>query len=1038
MPESLGHQLQLSQDSKPINELAKAGLTYENISGDGHCLYRAVSYYLGHEDIRLLRNIVAAHLEFNRAELESFIQLEPGQTLTNYLDAVRNGNEWASHVEIEVLMRVLDQPILIIGPNSQIINLSEKERFKGEPIFVYYNGIDHYDALTLKPGQTAQTVLANLQRQPIIIPPSSQTHVDVGNSQKELKHNQTEPKTHAKPGTAVDHQPAKIIAKWLHDLSQQALRNDDVGLMNVLYRHEWELLKQKTLRNVIQSYQDILSSHSQFLSSIERAIEDYSLDIHLNRAFSDIEVLDYCAKELSEKKAEQIKSIDAYLQTVDMISVSAAGKEAYKQQKIQLLNELEQDYLRPVDKLSTGYYSPLTKRLMKLDIQILTELSLHFKIDYCIDTEPSNPLDDRLEFMENQHNFPSDEQPETGKVAIKALTPQLLVNIAIHEFNANWLRAQAGIGLNWSDYEQALAKEQVAWQNYVESYANFAQQNIKQQQRHFATWVKTGKLAFKAQLNRLDNSPSLAQQAFEEMQVFYNKLKRWVGEYQRSLLTPISQKAACFEKEHKESKRLIHAKWLLDYYQEAESLLLREQAQTTSQTWQDYIGNHPVPDCYQHILLMVSQAETFQDLIDMGYPENKIPDDIKDKLHIKIGDVKEIYSQIKSDSHTLKDDIEQASGTRRISLEKVYTQSLEDKNQYKNILVVFHNIQQRTLALYIEKYDYAFETELPDAKTLLHLLKTQQITNVQMVYLLFNGFNPFLAGRDNEALVTELKKLNLPAINAFMKDCVELHQYIWQKQFSEALQQFDKIERRQTDYDTNYISRQGFKVKERGQRVANGIKRSIVHSYLNPGKKAPKPPKTDSSIYRDLQQQAHPLKVALNAFSQAMQNVYYEGHEGNLLVHIQALKLACQAYPELKIHFKALESLEKDYCKLALSADNQRLAEVKSGQWKQLDGQRGYFSLFRQYDDRVSEVKGELADMKSKFENLINKKDEELEQVKNENKNLTERFDNLEEALFLVLPKEAVAKLLSKREQNKRQHDGENQPSSSNSRFFPG
>ena len=145
-----------------MTKLQLAGLKYEAIPGDGHCLYRAVCLYL-EQDVRLLRHIVAAHLEFNCAEFEGFIPLEPGQTLANYLDAVRQGNEWASHVEIEVLMRVLNRPILVVGPDANITNLSDRDRFKGEPIFVYYNGHNHYDALIQAPGTTSQAIITHLQ-----------------------------------------------------------------------------------------------------------------------------------------------------------------------------------------------------------------------------------------------------------------------------------------------------------------------------------------------------------------------------------------------------------------------------------------------------------------------------------------------------------------------------------------------------------------------------------------------------------------------------------------------------------------------------------------------------------------------------------------------------------------------------------------------------------------------------------------------------------------------------------------------------------
>lgn len=160
-----GNKTGINYNNGVINGLARAGLDFIPIPGDGHCLYTSVSLYLG-EDPAFLRSIVAAHLEFNKHQFSSFITLPEGKSLDDYINAVRNSREWADNIEIEVLMRVLNRPILIIGADGQLINLNDKERFADEPIFVYYNGIDHYDALTLKPGLTAQTVLANLKNQP--------------------------------------------------------------------------------------------------------------------------------------------------------------------------------------------------------------------------------------------------------------------------------------------------------------------------------------------------------------------------------------------------------------------------------------------------------------------------------------------------------------------------------------------------------------------------------------------------------------------------------------------------------------------------------------------------------------------------------------------------------------------------------------------------------------------------------------------------------------------------------------------------------
>lgn len=82
-------------------------------------------------------------------------------------------------------MRLLDRPIVIIGLDGAVRNPTEvagyevgrvKHQYSGEPIFVSYNGTNHYDALLLKAGFNSRAILARLR-------PSSAIQVAVGDRQ---------------------------------------------------------------------------------------------------------------------------------------------------------------------------------------------------------------------------------------------------------------------------------------------------------------------------------------------------------------------------------------------------------------------------------------------------------------------------------------------------------------------------------------------------------------------------------------------------------------------------------------------------------------------------------------------------------------------------------------------------------------------------------------------------------------------------------------------------------------------------------------
>lgn len=133
----------LAQPFSPIE-----GLEYQAVPDKGHCFYQAVGLYFN-KDKDELRQIVADYLETHEEELSAYAELPLNTSYAEYVKLVRDTNEWAGNLEIEALMRILQRPIVIIGPDRKIINRADINRFPGEPVFVYYNNINHYDGLVL-------------------------------------------------------------------------------------------------------------------------------------------------------------------------------------------------------------------------------------------------------------------------------------------------------------------------------------------------------------------------------------------------------------------------------------------------------------------------------------------------------------------------------------------------------------------------------------------------------------------------------------------------------------------------------------------------------------------------------------------------------------------------------------------------------------------------------------------------------------------------------------------------------------------------
>jgi U-box domain/OTU-like cysteine protease len=118
-----------------VSHPALQGLQYQEVPGDGHCLFHAIGLYLG-EDANFLRRIVSAHMEENFDEYKIYRQGDD-ETFRNYIKAIRNGAEWGDHIEIEIIQRITDRPVVIIHPDGNPTIPNNLDTYQGHPIFIY-------------------------------------------------------------------------------------------------------------------------------------------------------------------------------------------------------------------------------------------------------------------------------------------------------------------------------------------------------------------------------------------------------------------------------------------------------------------------------------------------------------------------------------------------------------------------------------------------------------------------------------------------------------------------------------------------------------------------------------------------------------------------------------------------------------------------------------------------------------------------------------------------------------------------------------
>lgn len=110
--------------------LKPKGLTIKDIMADGNCLYRAVAHQMSLKEndagvtsisYEYVRSICADKLNENREEYEPFADLSDNgvSTFDDYVDRVRNTNEWGGHLELRSLAAAIKKTIVVYSSDAQ-------------------------------------------------------------------------------------------------------------------------------------------------------------------------------------------------------------------------------------------------------------------------------------------------------------------------------------------------------------------------------------------------------------------------------------------------------------------------------------------------------------------------------------------------------------------------------------------------------------------------------------------------------------------------------------------------------------------------------------------------------------------------------------------------------------------------------------------------------------------------------------------------------------------------------------------------------
>lgn len=87
--------------------------------------------------------------------------------IKEHIKKIRTTNEWADESTIAALSKILKRPIVVVEGSNDSIKIKRPihgEKQIGDPIFVHYNGANHYNALIVQPSCNAKKILENLKQ----------------------------------------------------------------------------------------------------------------------------------------------------------------------------------------------------------------------------------------------------------------------------------------------------------------------------------------------------------------------------------------------------------------------------------------------------------------------------------------------------------------------------------------------------------------------------------------------------------------------------------------------------------------------------------------------------------------------------------------------------------------------------------------------------------------------------------------------------------------------------------------------------------
>ena len=233
-------------------------------------------------------------------------------------------------LEIIILIRLLDRPIISISPDGTIVNGQVFELSRGEPIFVYYDNVNHYDGAVLQPGCDAKSILKGLQER-------TQERQNAEQERQRLEQQNTL-LTHARQASEQELTQERQVVKQ-ERLSREKVEQEKQALEQKLAQHQQFEQERKAIEQRLEQAQQKAARLEELEQQRQQALAEaarVAAEQEMTRLTKAREVLEQTLSQESQRaeaESQKVASLEQQLEQQRQEHLAKERSENVEQEK---------------------------------------------------------------------------------------------------------------------------------------------------------------------------------------------------------------------------------------------------------------------------------------------------------------------------------------------------------------------------------------------------------------------------------------------------------------------------------------------------------------------------------------------------------------------------------------------------------------------------------------------------------------------------------------------------------------------------------